>query len=109
MSLRKLIPSRKSHRAILIILIFLTLFRIWLGFHTPTLLQADAIYDDTLYVNYSTSILGGHYLGPFSEFTFLKTISPSLLLCLIFLLGIQYSVFLTLGFTAAVIVFVYAF
>lgn len=109
MSLRKLIPSRKSHRAILIILIFLTLFRIWLGFHTPTLLQADAIYDDTLYVNYSTSILGGHYLGPFSEFTFLKTISPSLLLCLIFLLGIPYSVFLTLGFTVAVIVFVYAF
>ncbi|MBO7720416.1 hypothetical protein J6S35_02150 [Candidatus Saccharibacteria bacterium] len=96
---KKMSPSKK---AIIAVLVVLTVFRAWLGLKTPMVFQPFAIHDDMLYANYSSQLLSGHYLGAFSTFTLLKTISPSVLLAFGFLFNISYPAFMTFGYIVAV-------
>lgn len=69
-----------KNNIIFIILVVLTLIRLWLGVRTPLLLQADARYDDFLFVRYAEELLNGNWLGN-DSLLFLQ-LSYSLLLLL---------------------------
>lgn len=73
------------------IVFLLTLFRIWLAVKTPLYLQADAGYDDMLFVRYAVDILNGNWLGDYQSLTLAKTISYPLILAINYQLGIPYS------------------
>lgn len=92
-------------RMTVIVLVALTLLRFWLGIKTPILLQASAGYDDYLYVEYASSMLRGEWLGGFSHFTLLKAVSPAVILAVNYILGISYSLSMTVGYILAVFIF----
>ncbi len=87
------------------IIVCLTLFRIYLGIKTPVFLQADAGYDDFLYIQYSINMLHGKWLGDFSTLVLLKTASPAFLLAINYVLGISYPVSLVISYIIAVFLF----
>ena len=52
-----------KNNIIFIILVVLTLIRLWLGVRTPLLLQADARYDDFLFVEICRRIAQWELVG----------------------------------------------
>lgn len=79
-----------KNNIIFIILVVLTLIRLWLGVRTPLLLQADARYDDFLFVRYAEELLNGNWLGN-DSLSLAKSASFSVILALGYLLGIPYN------------------
>ena len=74
-----------KNNIIFIILVVLTLIRLWLGVRTPLLLQADARYDDFLFVRYAEELLNGNWLGN-DSLSLAKSASFSVILALGYLL-----------------------
>ncbi len=93
---------------ILIILAVLTLIRLWLGMRTPLLLQADARYDDFLFVRYAEELLNGNWLGN-DSLSLAKTASFSIILALGYLLGIPYNAGLYIMYILACVLISIAF
>ena len=91
---------------LILIAVALTGIRIYLGIKTPLFLQADAGYDDFLFIRYAESLLKGEWLGAFGSIALVKSASYSMLLVIGYLLGISYSVALTVGYIFAVFLFV---
>ena len=96
---------KKSTKVLLLIGLFLTLFRVLLAMKIPLFLQANAYYDDYLYVLYSKSLLRFQWLGDFNELTLAKGCSFSFFLLFNYILGIPYSFALIITYILSIIVF----
>ena len=106
---KKEVGKQIAKKLFFAIIVFLTLFRLYLGIKTPVFLQADAGYDDFLYIQYARNILSGKWLGDFSTLVLLKAASPAFLFAVNYILGISYPVSLTIGYLTAVLLFSFAF
>lgn len=92
-------------KVVLIMAVVLTIFRFIIAMKIPLHIQAGAVYDDRMMVNYSTSLLSGKWLGEFNQFSLAKGASYSIFLALNYLLGLPYSFTLILLYTMAVVLF----
>ena len=99
----------KKNKVLFSILVIATFIRIYMAVKTPLFIQADADYDDFLFIKYALSILRGEWLGPFSVVTLAKGCSFSLFIVGSYLLGIPYSLSLILIYIFAISVFIIAF
>lgn len=72
-----------SQVSLVVLLIVATIFRIFLTVKGPYYIAADAGFDDQLFLNYSTHLIQGDWLGPYTNTTLAK--------------GISYSVFISLA------------
>lgn len=102
------IKKSKMIKFMIIVLSFLTLFRIFLAIKMPLYLQADAGFDDYLLIDYAKSILGGDWLGPFNSMTLAKGISFPLYIVLTYLVGIPYSLGLILLYIFGILLLIVA-
>ncbi len=102
----KLINKIKNNKFLFILLSLLTLFRIMIAIRIPLQLQADAMYDDYLFVRYAKSLLTFDWLGSFDQFTLAKGISFPFFLITNYLLGIPYYLALIVLYIFSIIVFV---
>ena len=91
-----------------ILLFILTIFRIYLAVKIPLFIQADALYDDFLFIKYADSLLHGNWLGDYGYTTLAKSPSFSIFIAFTSLLGIPYSLALILIYIFAIIIFIYA-
>lgn len=89
----------------LVVAIVLTVLRFMIAMKIPLHIQAGAVYDDRMMVNYSTSLLSGRWLGGFNQFSLAKGASYSIFLVLNYLLGLPYSFTLILLYAIAIILF----
>ena len=71
-----------------ILLFILTIFRIYLAVKIPLFIQADALYDDFLFIKYADSLLHGNWLGDYGYTTLAKSPSFSIFIAFTSLLGI---------------------
>lgn len=92
-------------RFFLVLAILLTIFRIVLAMKIPLHIQAAAVYDDRMLVNYSRSMLSGKWLGEFNQFSLAKGASYAIFLAINYLLGLPYSFTLVFLYIVAVVLF----
>lgn len=97
-----------KRRVILGIVFLLTAFRIWLAVKTPLYIQADAAYDDMLFVRYAMELLKGNWLGDYCSLTLAKTVSYPLILAFNYTFGIPYSLGMICAYVVSCILFVHA-
>ena len=94
-----------TDKVLIIALVFLTFFRILIAMKIPLFLQADAYYDDYLYVLYSKSLMRFQWLGNFSELTLAKGCSFSFFLLFNYIFGIPYSFALIVTYIFSIVIF----
>ena len=92
-------------KVLIIVIAIITLFRIMVALKIPLFLQADAYYDDYLYVLYSKSLMRFQWLGNFSELTLAKGCSFSFFLLFNYILGIPYSLALIITYIFSIVIF----
>ena len=97
----------KRNKIIFGVLLALTIFRIMIAAKVPLQLQADAMYDDFLFVKYAKSLMTFDWLGNFGYLTLAKGISFSLFLVFNYLIGIPYSISLVFIFIFSIVLFIY--
>lgn len=92
-------------KVLIIVIAIITLFRIMVALKIPLFLQANAYYDDYLYVLYSKSLMRFQWLGNFSELTLAKGCSFSFFLLFNYILGIPYSLALIITYIFSIVIF----
>ena len=92
-------------RVLTIALVLITIYRVLIAMKIPLFLQADAYYDDYLYVLYSKSLMRFQWLGNFSELTLAKGCSFSFFLIFNYIFGIPYSFGLIITFIISIVIF----
>lgn len=90
----------------IIILIILSIFRIYLQYNIPLYYIGDSGYDDDLLINYTDSIISGNWLGEYGHTTLVKGITFSLFLIFTLISRIPYAIILTIVNIIASIFFV---
>lgn len=100
--------GRSRNIAISIVILAITLIRIWLAYLTPIYCIADAVYDDSLFVEHADTILSGIWLGDFNFRSIAKIPGFSIYIALCCYFGVPFNVALILTFMLAVIVTVLA-
>ena len=96
----------KTSKILIIIALILTIFRILIQMKIPLFLQADAFYDDYLYVMYAKELMQFNWLGDFSFISLAKGASFSFFILGNYLLGIPYSLGLILTYIFSIIIFI---
>ena len=92
-------------KTLIITLAIITLFRVLVAMKIPLFLQADAYYDDYLYVLYSKSLLRFQWLGSFNELTLAKGCSFSFFMLFNYIFGIPYSFALIITYIFSIAIF----
>lgn len=98
----------RQHKILIVILVIITLIRIAIALKLPLFLQADAAYDDFLFVKYARSLMSMKWLGPLSSVTLAKGCSFAVFLSVNYLLGIPYSFSLISLYIVSIIIFIVA-
>ena len=81
----------RAEKIIASVLILLTIFRIFLALKLPLHIQADAVYDDQLFIKYAKDLLAFNWLGSFDQLSLAKGCSFAIFLALNYFIGIPYS------------------
>lgn len=98
----------KNNKILALILFVLTLFRIYLAVKIPLLIQADAAYDDFLFIKYANNILHGSWLGSFDNVTLAKSPGFSIFIAINALLGLPYSFSIIMIYIVVILIFLKA-
>lgn len=106
--MKKIKKLNKITKMLLLFLFILTLFRVYLAIKTPLFIQADAGYDDFLFIKYTLSLLKFNWLGPFSVMILAKGCSFSIFLAVNYILGIPYSFALISTYIFSIMTFIFA-
>jgi hypothetical protein len=77
-----------SSRWFIAVVIALVLFKFWLVSAQTIVAVGSACFDDALFVKLAKSLLGGHWLGTYNEYTLAKGPMYSLFIAFVFLLGV---------------------
>ena len=104
--MKKIKKTSTFTKVLFIIIVLLTLIRIYLQSKMPLFLQAGAGYDDYLLVNYTKELLCGNWLGDFGTLTLAKSISFSVFLLINYVLGTSYSVVLIVLYIFSILLFI---
>ena len=96
------VNDRIKRVILLLSMMIVTVIRICLANMIPMLLQGDAKYDDFLMIRYAETITEGNWLGDYSLYSLLKTISAPILMIIGRFFGIQYNVFCVILYILAV-------
>lgn len=98
----------KQNKGIAITALIATMIRVYLAVKVPLFVQANACYDDFLFIKYAASMISGNWLGSFSSVTLAKGSSFSVFIAISYLLGIPYSLALILTYIVSIIILIVA-
>ena len=82
--------------------------RVLLSFSLPSFYLNNLRYDDSLMVDQAKSLNNGEYLGEYSDITLIKGLAYPIFLYITNLLGMSYSMMLTIIYILACIYFIYS-
>ena len=99
----------KNKKRFIIIIIVIALFRFWMSSSLPSLFISNLVYDDQIMVNQMNSLIKGHYLGVYNDYTLIKGIAFPLVLAFCKVGHISYSTLFTFLYILAVIYFIRPF
>ncbi len=91
----------KKYRKFLIIIGIITLIRFLISYKLPSFYIKNLVYDDGLMIYQLTSLLGGKYLGKYSDFILIKGVVFPFFLYLARSINISYSSLLTILYILA--------
>ena len=97
---------KSSTKILIFVCVIFTMFRIFLAMKIPLILQADAYYDDFLFVEYAKELVNFNWLGNYNFVTLAKGCSFSFFLIFNYLLGIPYSFSLIILYIFSIILLI---
>lgn len=98
----------KKKKAVIWILVILTLIRVSLSLRMPLYAIGNSDFDDYLLIKYADYMGKGQWLGPYTNLTLIKGISFSVFLLLCQFTGLPYLFALTLLYIFSIILFLRA-
>lgn len=108
MKIKKNNKFKKIDIALLVVILLLTIYRIFLAAKIPLYAQAGADLDDYMMVKYAIKMINFKWLGAFNYLTLAKSSSFSLFLAISYYLNIPYSIFLIICYILAIITLIFA-